>query len=219
MNTKGNRPKRKVKESNSQRVYSYLLKLLLSKKLVPGDQIDRRTVASELGLSVSPVGEAMLRLESEGLLTTVPRKGTLVGINSKQEAKAASVIREAFECQAVRMCCGEPIKANEKTLIKLAEAVDKAPEGTMTSWKAEMRFHRKIIELAGYPALTKEFEKVIRRAFFCWVNLLLITHKSKPPGHHTELVKKLKSKNPDYAERAMREHLRRGQITLTEHSG
>ena len=208
----------KVRESHSKKVYHYLLGLLLNKKLLPGDKIDRRTVASELGLSVSPVGEAMLRLESEGLLSTIPRKGTFVGINSKRSAKEAAVIREALECQAARMCCGEPIIANEKKLIKLAEAVDNAPEGTMKSWKADIYFHRKIVALAGCPPLTEEFERAIRREFFCWANMLLRTHENKPPGYHRELIEKLKGKSPDYAEKAIRDHVVGMKGTMVEKS-
>jgi GntR family transcriptional regulator, rspAB operon transcriptional repressor len=207
----------KIRESNASKVYKHLLSLLLNRKLVPGDRINRRTIAAELGLSVSPVAEAMLKLESEGLLVSIPRKGTLVGINS-EDANAAAIMREAFECQIVRMCCGKPVRENEKVLIKLAEAVDRAPEGTMKNWEAEMRFHRKVVELAGCSALTNEFDKIIRRAFFCWANMLLLAHTNKPPGYHAKLIRKLKNKDPDYAEKAMREHLRRGQEMVKQYS-
>ncbi|MBF0244932.1 MAG: GntR family transcriptional regulator [Planctomycetes bacterium] len=96
-------------ESRCDLAYDHILEEILSDRLVPGDLLIRREVAKRLGLSISPVGEAMLQLELEGILETVPRKGTRVRQPSQQEVWGLLMTRIAIECQVARMVCGERI--------------------------------------------------------------------------------------------------------------
>jgi len=67
-----------VKASLSKEVYQEILSRLMDNRLVPGNILNRRKVAKELGVSVAPVLEALKQLEMEGFLESIPRKGTIV---------------------------------------------------------------------------------------------------------------------------------------------
>src|SRR5688500_11104912 len=92
--------------SLSTRVYDDILGRIVSGRMKPGDVFNRRQVAAELGVSVAPVLEAMLELETEGLIQTLPRRGTRVCQASADDVWGQLMVREALECQAARLYCG-----------------------------------------------------------------------------------------------------------------
>src|SRR4051812_40425502 len=109
--------------SLASRVYEEILKRLLSGELAPGQIFNRRQTAAELGVSVAPVLEAMLELEAEGLIESLPRKGTRVRVLTLDDLQGQLVVREALECQAARLYCGRPVQRESKRLLRLAEEI------------------------------------------------------------------------------------------------
>src|SRR3954454_10146410 len=112
--------------SLSQRVYEAILSRLLSGHWEPGRILNRRQVAAELNVSVAPVLEAMLELEMEGLIETLPRKGTRVRPLGLPDLQGQLIVREALECQAARMYFGAAIERHEKRLTRLAAQIDES---------------------------------------------------------------------------------------------
>src|SRR5499426_1825613 len=91
-----------AQETNSlaNEAYTFVRERILRGELPIGKVISRRKLASELGMSLLPVSEALLRLEVEGLLESRPRAGTRVRIPSEQDVQGHYVVREALEVQA-----------------------------------------------------------------------------------------------------------------------
>ena len=85
------------RESLSRTVFNTLLNKFLRNKLVPGDILNRRELALELGVSVAPVLEALLQLENEGFVESFPRKGTLVKPVREEDVYGQLMLREAIE--------------------------------------------------------------------------------------------------------------------------
>jgi GntR family transcriptional regulator, rspAB operon transcriptional repressor len=191
--------------------YDYLLQELHRQKLSPGDMINRRTIAAQLHVSVAPVLEAMLQLEAEGLLETVPRRGTRVRSLTPQEVGGHLVVREALECQAARLYCGAPIRRQEKKLLRLAADLDASDGRQMQTWHKEVVFHRLLVALADCTLLLEEFDRVMRTSLFLQVNLFIPPKVRPRLVRHTALVRKLKTKDPDAAECCMRNHLHHGK--------
>ena len=200
-------------QSLSMRIYEYLLDKIFSNEIRPGEFLNRREVADEIGVSVAPVLKAMLILEAEGFLETIPRKGTRIRLIQPGELHEQLIVREALECQATRMFCGEPVVQNKNQLIKLAEAVDRTRPGTKENWKTEIEFHKALIKLADCHALLKEFDKVVQRTLFFKIHTV-VPRKEKSMRTHRNLVKALCADNPDMAEAAMRKHLRAGRESI-----
>src|SRR5713101_6543585 len=82
--------------------YLVVRERILRGELPIGKVISRRKVAIELGMSLLPVSEALLRLEFEGLLESRPRAGTRVRIPTEQDVRGHYIVREALEVQAAR---------------------------------------------------------------------------------------------------------------------
>lgn len=178
---------------------------------MPGQIFNRRMVAEELNVSIAPVLEAMVRLEAEGLLTTLPRKGTQVRLVRPADIADQMNVREAIECQAARFYCGEPVEKHDVELKQLAVEVDSCEEGSMTVWKKEIAFHRRLVELSGSKALVVTFQQVMHLGVLCAANFSELLPGEHPLGNHTALVDHLKTDNPDLAQHIIRAHIRAGK--------
>jgi DNA-binding GntR family transcriptional regulator len=83
--------------------YQRIKTLILSDRLSGGDMLDMDWLASALGISRTPLREALLMLEQEGLIETIPYKGTFVVDVSKKDVEEIYQVREALESLAVRL--------------------------------------------------------------------------------------------------------------------
>ncbi|HEY5792900.1 MAG TPA: GntR family transcriptional regulator [Chthoniobacterales bacterium] len=200
--------------SLAEKAYEHILDRLLKREWLPGQILNRREVAQQLKVSIAPVLEAMVRLEAEGLLTSLPRKGTQVRLVRPEETADHMTVREAIECQAARYYCGNPVLKDEKNLRQLAEAIDNADENSIQIWKKEIAFHGRLVELSGSDALLLAFRQAIHLGTLCTVNLFADLHPNNPEGNHVSLVERLKTKDPDAAARYIREHIRGGKQQL-----
>ena len=199
------------KDSLSNDVYNEILLRLMDNRLVPGTMLNRRDVAKELGVSVAPVLEAMLRLELEGFLESVPRKGSLIKPVKREDLFGQLMVREALECQASRLYCGKPVRDNKKALLEEAEALDSrkdlfSPKG----WDMEICFHLSLIDLAQCPALSKSFIKTMQLGLFHQLNRI-IGERQFLEDKHVGLIENLSVSSPNAAEQLIRRHIRKGK--------
>lgn len=152
----------------SDKTYHYLRRKLLAGELHPGSRLDYKKIGEELGISVTPVREAMGKLASEGLVELVPRAGAIVRKLGRQEAEELYGVREAIETYAAAKAAGKILNAQleqlEQLLNKMHEIVSKAPaasNGVLTGdalaefLEADLAFHMSVIEAAGNARLTK----------------------------------------------------------------
>jgi len=202
------------KHSLSQNVYEHLLEKFLQNELVPGHILNRREIAQQLGVSVAPVLEALLQLEMEGFVESIPRKGTLVRPVRQEDIFGQLMLREAVECQAARLYCGEPVRAHRSRLEALAVDLDSTTSEAPEHWKQEIAFHSGLVELSDCPALLREFRRFIRLGVFYRMNRILQPVDRLDGRSHLSFLDELSHDDPDTAERAVRDHLRSGKQRL-----
>ncbi len=202
--------------SLSVEVYSILLERLLSNELVPGEMLNRRDVAKELGVSVAPVLEAMLQLEMAGFLEGMPRKGTRVRPIRKEDVRAQLLVREALECEAARLYCGEPLKKAVANFTKIAKELDSFKVDTPERWQKEIELHRGLVELTGVDLLVREFERNMQLNIFYRINRVLNSRDQSTQNSHVVLLRNLQSADPDTAESLIRVHIRQSKEYLFE---
>jgi GntR family transcriptional regulator, rspAB operon transcriptional repressor len=200
--------------SLAKQVYDSLLSRLLSGQMPPGHVFNRRQVAKELGVSVAPILEAMLELEAEGLIETLPRKGTRVRVLTVEDLRGQLVVREALECQAARLYCGAPVERHVTRLNRLAGGIDAIELRSPEHAREEIRFHHYLVSLAEVPALTDAFERVMKIGLMYGVQMLHPAHQAAPRSSHVDLVNALLSSDADHAEAVVRRHIRTGKEPL-----
>ena len=204
----------KEPESLSEKVYNSILQRLVRGEIGPGDVLNRRQVAEDCGVSVAPVLEAMIQLEGEGILEIAPRRTTRVRTVRPDDLRDQLILREALECQAARLYCGEKIRTAKDELTKLAELIDNTKKtSSMEAWWAEVHFHGRLVSLSGSQALFRHFNQIMRVGLFYALNIVL--PRQSWDSNHSEFVRTLCSTDDAYfAEAITREHIIRGREEL-----
>lgn len=193
--------------SLSQQVYDALYEQLVTSQLRPGDEINRRAVAKELGVSLSPVLEAMTQLEWEGFFETRPRRGTTVRRVTARDVLGRMHLRVAIETQAARIYAGPVIAAARDKILALAAANDATEPGTRGSIDHEVGFHRALVALSDSPGLIDAFDHVMRHSIYHAAARLLPKCPTRHTGQHVKLVRGLLAASPEKADGLIRAHL------------
>jgi len=151
-----------------EKIYTHLRKKLLEGELPPGARLDYKKISTEMGVSTTPVREAMGKLASEGLVELVPRAGAIVRKLGAQEAIQLYGVREAIETYAATKAAEKMSNARlqqlndhlgkMRTLITRTFAAGTSlmtGENLAEFLQSDLSFHMTIIEAAGNPRLTK----------------------------------------------------------------
>jgi len=168
-------------------------------------------LAEELGLSPTPVKEALSALEREGLVVAVPHRGYFVLEPGLDDIREIYSLREVLEGLAARLAVeknGKNLAAKlEKLLAKQREAAQKGDIETYGD--LDLAFHRTLWEAAGSRRLLATAETIDGQI------RMLINSSAVIPGRlplsraeHETIVRAVLGKNPQAAEAAMRTHVR-----------
>lgn len=196
------------------RIYDVLREAVTSGALPPGCRLVRRTLSAKLGVSPIPVSEALVRLEMDGLVESKPLCGSRVRVLTIDDVENDQMLREALECHAARLCAERATEAQLTRLKQRAKPLDRLiAEGDPQSqlgMQTHLEFHLTIAEYSGFSRLAQELERVWQRRLMRlnWLNATV--GSPVPPNWHERLSSALAARDPDHAERAMREHVRHG---------
>lgn len=173
-------------------------------------RIDERGLAEDLRVSRTPIREAIARLEHEGLVRTVPRRGTYVVRKSRAEVIDGIMAWAALEGMAALMATQ---RASDEEITALREIfADFAPETDLAAKVdeysvANVEFHRRIIELSKSTVIARSVEGVrihvqaIRRR-------TIREHERfmRSIVDHLAIIDAMEARDADLAERLVREH-------------
>lgn len=138
--------------SLASRVYEQLRGDLLHARLRPGEELSENQQAQRLGVSRTPVREAIQRLVREGLVHVLPQRGTRVSLLSMARIREALFIREAVECQVVRRLLARPRAAEDWRRLEgcIADQAAALRRGDLeATMAADARFHASLLDLCG----------------------------------------------------------------------
>ena len=130
-----------------QSAYKSIRGLILEKVIRPGEQLVEAKLAQSLGMSRTPIRDALSRLEREGLVVSVPKKGTFVESMSPLDIADKYDIREMIEGLAARLLARNITRGDADILEELAAKADD-PSATVHH---DLEFHSAIIEMCGSP--------------------------------------------------------------------
>jgi DNA-binding GntR family transcriptional regulator len=108
-----------------ERVYLYIKDLILDGEFKTGDRLVERELAERLNISRTPIREALFRLESQGFVKTVPRKGVIVADISEKEIIEVFTILSSLEVLAVKLAVQ---KLDDETKRKFTSCIKKVEE-------------------------------------------------------------------------------------------
>lgn len=192
-------------------VYAAIRDAIVRAELVPGARLSENELAEQLGVSRTPIREALGRLREDRLVEVVPQLGTFVSRISTQAVTDAQFIREALECAAIRAAAE---RAGEEDIAALEQNIrsqERAREGgDMDAWYLlDDAYHRALCDLSGHPAVWAVSERAkshlnrLRR-----ISLGMPDYIPEMISEHRAVVDAVAAQDPDAAETALRHHLR-----------
>jgi GntR family transcriptional regulator, rspAB operon transcriptional repressor len=204
--------------SLANRTYLALREAILNLSYRPGEALRKGEICASLGVSRSPVAEAITRLAGEGLVHVVPQAGTYVARFSMQEIREGAFLREAIELAVVEALA--PAIAEEQLVqlrrnLRVQEAL--VADGDFAGFYAhDAEMHGMILSFTGFPRLAQVADTA-------WVHVNRARQLVLPvPGRvaetldeHRAILAALEARDPNAARGAMRRHLRQ-LITFLE---
>lgn len=148
---------------SAQLAYSRIKQRILDNEYAPGTSILEQALADELGLSRTPVREAMVRLEQEGLVAVVPRHGMRVLPLLPRDMREIYEIMISLEVTATRFLAQRrPTREEIAPLIRACDEMEAALEGDdLVAWaRADAAFHLSLVELCGNRRLAAIVQSV-----------------------------------------------------------
>ena len=198
-------------------VYTALRDAIVSGQLEPGRQISENELAARLGVSRTPIREALQRLREERLVAVVPQYGTFVTHISESAVSDAQFVREALECAAIR---GTALRARDQDLGALEAIIrrqDAAREANDSDsfYVLDDELHQLLCDLSGHDIAWSLSQRAkghlnrIRR-----LSMPEPGYMMEMIGEHRAVVAAVAAHDPDEAEQTLRHHLRMVLSTL-----
>lgn len=194
----------------ADQVYEELRGRVLTRQHPPGSKLSLHVLAAELGVSRSPVHQALTRLVSEGLLSVKPRRGYFVTPVTALMLAEGYDVRLALELHAAEAAVGRLEPADVQAFESLLEAT--AAAISHEEWdSANAAFHEYQIDLAGNALLSRFYRELS-------VNLMMqVIRGGHVEGHanlvteHRRIVDAFAAGDLDAARHAVREHIETGR--------
>lgn len=155
-------PERAAAPGAVERVYREMRARILDNAWPPGYQALEQALALELGVSRTPVREAIIRLESEGFLAVRPQVGTTVAPIDLDAVADGQFLREAIECRAVALAAARVTPADARVLkAQLRDQARAVSRGDQAGFIAlDDRMHQRLVAMSGRPNVWHAVEDV-----------------------------------------------------------
>jgi DNA-binding GntR family transcriptional regulator len=195
----------------TDRVYRTLKDRIISQEIAVGSRLRDEELATQLGVSRTPVREALMHLAREGLVEVIPRSGTRVRTYTEHDIEDIFEVRIPLEVLAIRKAAtrlrGEDIARLRQMWQKAETAIAQGDVKPAIEFDLEM--HRMILEASGNRRLETLMDR-LNQFVALFRNLGAST-----PGHRNpqfvhrlpEIIEALERRDADGAARALREHI------------
>lgn len=191
-------------------VFTTLRQAILRGELKPGERLMEIQLANKLGVSRTPIREAIRKLELEGLVLMIPRKGAEVAEITEKNLRDVLEVREALEILAVQLACE---RMTEESIVQLKEA-EKEFENILETdditliAEADVKFHDVVYESTDNVRLIQLLNNLREQMYRYRVEYL------KKPAvrpiiieEHIELIKFIENRDQESASRNICKHI------------
>ena len=199
-------------------VFNTLRQAILKGELAPGERLMEIQLAEKLGVSRTPIREAIRKLELEGLVLMIPRKGAEVARISEKSLRDVLEIRRSLEELAIELACErmtqEELKELEEAQKKFGDAIETGE--AMAIAETDEHYHDLIYQGTGNDKLVQILNN-LREQMYRY-RLEYIKDKDKRQIlllEHDHILKALQGRNISEAKMAVREHIDNQEITVS----
>jgi DNA-binding GntR family transcriptional regulator len=200
--------------------YRKLKDAIRQNEFSPGYQGSEQEIATRLGMSRTPVHEAVIRLQEEGLVRVLPRRGVVVCALSADDMREIYDVIIALEAAAAELLSERPAAERLATAREL-ETANKQMESALrkddlTTWaKADELFHKLLIEHSGNQRLLRMYHTIMDQSHRA--RMITLRIRPRPEGsvvEHRSIVDAIKRGNPSAARELAKQHRVRARNQL-----
>ena len=211
-------------------VASLLYDEIVALRIAPGTRLNVNQIASSLGISRTPVAEAIAKLTDVGFVTTHPgQSGSYVLDLSLTDMISLYQVRSAIESEAAALAAYTASDADVRELTLLAEAFhDSVTRRDIRGMKeTDMPFHRKIVDACGNPYIVQSYNLILPKLIMYQASMLEFVGKKESEDNpwmpsvqfnHIAVISAIRLRLPDLARQAMAEHIA-NSLSFTSRSG
>ena len=199
--------------------YDEVKQRLLDNKYYPGYQALEQEIAADLGVSRTPVREALIRLQHEGLVKLIPRRGVRIVPIVAADMKEIYDILTSLESMAAELLARQnPSRADLEPMRSATERMEKAlAKDDLEAWaKADEQYHRCLIELCGNRRLARMANTVRDQGHRA--RMVTLRLREKPTGSikdHQQLLDAIERGDWEAARQIHYDHRQRASDELT----
>ncbi len=200
-------------------VFNTLRQAILTGELKPGERLMEIHLANRLGVSRTPIREAIRKLELEGLVTMIPRRGAEVAQITEKSLRDVLEVRRALDALCVELACD---RINEEELQALSEACDAFEEATKTKdpkkiAQADVAFHDIIVKATNNSRLVQLVNNLSEQMYrYRFEYIKDESCHEQLTKEHQILFESLKSKDKETAAKTAKLHIDNQENSIIE---
>jgi DNA-binding GntR family transcriptional regulator len=192
---------------------------IIDGRLPPGQRLKEEELARELGISRTPVREALLILQTEGLVDAEPNRGAVVRSHDAGDLEDLYQLRALLEGYAARRAAANVTEATIADLSASCERFEALIDGDVQELvKENLFFHSTILDTARSRRVAEQIRKVIELPLvyrsYIWYS---VDQRRISAHYHRQITKALESRDGERAELVMKEHVFEARDVLVSH--
>jgi DNA-binding GntR family transcriptional regulator len=205
-----------------QSAYDAIKTLIITGQLAPNARVTELELTDQLGVSRTPVREALNRLERDGLLVSRAKNGFAVASFNLESAEQAFDLREILEPHSVMLACRNASAADRDALRaillecdNLGETAERTLEQSLMELTIGIDLHRVIARMSGNPILADMLDGLLDRCqIYIWMDLSLQDSWSEARDDHHALVNAICAGDADRAHEIALAHVRGARTSV-----
>ncbi len=198
-------------------VYKIIKEGIINRKFLPGTQMKESDLVRKLGVSRTPIREALNQLSKEGIIEIFPRKGAFVKNCTKEEVIEILILREVLEGVAARLAT---LQMSDGLIEKLETLFKDFQKGSIDYAQADEQFHSEIIQASGSTRLvglvnnlTDSLQMLDMRA----VSFRSPERIKESLAEHLKIIDAFRARDAVMAENLTREHFQHTRFYYEKH--
>ncbi|MGN0376606.1 MAG: GntR family transcriptional regulator [Suilimivivens sp.] len=191
-------------------VFNTLRKAILTGQLKPGERLMEVHLANKLGVSRTPIREAIRKLELEGLVIMIPRRGAEVAQITEKSLNDVLEVRRALDALSVELACERITDEEIEELKNACNEFEKAVKGKDVSViaKADVALHDIIVRAAGNLRLQQLVNNLAEQMYrYRFVYIKDESQHEKLVAEHKEIFESIANRDKERALRAAKLHI------------
>ncbi|MFT9846342.1 GntR family transcriptional regulator [Aneurinibacillus sp. REN35] len=197
-------------QSFKQHAYEKIKNAIIDHQILPGEPLFERNLSESLGISRTPIREAIQLLELEGWVQSIPRKGTFVCNISRQDVEEVLQLRKANEALVMELLIPTITEEKMEDIDRIYGHQSVEKENNQRFISIDKDFHIYLAELSGNRRLAQYMQTLSDQMRWFGIQALNLPDRAEQTLHeHAVIIEGIKNRDVEQAKQAVIEHIDR----------